>query len=260
MSFRIREWYEHIHGRPESGEPLLGAWITIAHPEVVEILSYLPFDWFVIDMEHAPIDVSQVTPLLMALKCSRVVPFVRVPWNDFVAIKRVLDLGVAGIVVPYVSSGEEARKAVEAVKYPPQGIRGVGPRRCVGYGFEDPATYLSDWNRYAMVIVQVETRRAVENVEEILSVDGITGVFVGPSDLSANLGMYGKINTPEFEEVLRMIAEKTRRFKKIAGIMAHTVDFAIKAWKMGYNFIALGHDTKYLIEGAKKYLEPFKRV
>ena len=85
MSSRIREWYDHIHGKLELGEPLLGAWITIAHPEVVGILGYLPFDWFVIDMEHAPIDVSQVTPLLMALKCSKVVPFVRVPWNDFVA-------------------------------------------------------------------------------------------------------------------------------------------------------------------------------
>ncbi len=142
----------------------------------------------------------------------------------------------------------------------PQGIRGVGPRRCVGYGFEDPATYISDWNRYAMVIVQVETRRAVDNIEGVLSVDGVTGVFAGSSDLSANLGMYGKINTPEFEERLKIIAEKTRKFKKMAGTMAHTVDFAIKAWKMGYNFIALKHDTKYLIEGARRYLEHFRKV
>jgi len=119
------------------GEVTLGVWITISHPEVVEILSNLPFDWFMFDMEHAPLTIRDIEVLLMPLRGSDIVPLVRVPWNDFVVIKQVLDLGVQGVLIPWVNTREEAERAVKAMKYPPEGIRGVGPRRCIMYGFYD---------------------------------------------------------------------------------------------------------------------------
>ncbi|MEM4487891.1 MAG: aldolase/citrate lyase family protein [Desulfurococcaceae archaeon] len=255
---KYQEWFNYVHGKIKSGKPLLGAWITLPYPDVTEVLSNLPFDWFLIDMEHSPIDISQISPLLMSIKETNVVPITRVPWNDFVAIKRVLDLGVAGVLVPWVNSKEEAIKAVEAVRYPPLGIRGVGPRRCVKYGFENVVQYFNEWSKYAIVITQIETKKAYENLEEIISVDGVTGILIGPSDLSASLGMFGKANTPEFENILRDIATRAKPYEKIIGIFAPNPEFALKAYKLGYNFIALSHDITYLIEGAKKFLGMFQ--
>lgn len=259
VNVKYKEWFNRFQLKLRSGQPLLGTWITISHPEVTEILSSLPFDWLLVDMEHAPIDISQITQLLMSMKESNVVPLVRVPWNDFVVIKRVLDLGVGGVMVPWVNSKDDAVRAVEATKYPPRGVRGVGPRRCVKYGLESVVEYVEEWNEHSIVLVQVETKRALENIEEIVSVDGVTGIFVGPADLSASLGMLGKTNTPEFEKVLSSIVERVKPYGKILGIMAESPEFAVKAFKLGYNFISLSHDVKFLIEGARAFLSVFHR-
>jgi 2-keto-3-deoxy-L-rhamnonate aldolase RhmA len=256
-TLKYREWFERVQSKLRSGAPLLGTWITIPHIEVTEILSGLPFDWFLIDMEHAPIDVSQITPLLMSFKDTTIIPLVRVPWNDFVIIKRVLDLGVSGIMVPWINDSSEAKRAVEAIRYPPRGIRGVGPRRCIKYGFNSAIEYFNAWNDHAILIAQIETRKGYENLEDILSVDGISGIFVGPADLSASLGMFGRTNTPEFEELLVDIVRRARKFGKIVGIMAESPEFALKAFKLGYNFISLSHDMKFLVEGAKRFLSIF---
>jgi len=253
-------WYNRFYSKIKEGKPLLGTWITISHPETVEILSNMGFDWFVFDMEHAPLTIKDIEIMLMALKGSDVIPIIRVPWNDPVYIKRALDLGVAGVLVPWVNSKNEAMEAVRAVRYPPEGIRGVGPRRCVMYGLWDSVEYFNKWNKKCILIVQVETKEAYKNLEDILSVDGINGIFVGPSDLSASLGMYGKIDSPKFIEILKYIVSKALKYDKVAGIMTKTPEFAAKAINMGYNFISLSHDTKFLILGAKVFIEKTKSL
>lgn len=253
-------WRDKILSKLSSGRPLLGAWITISHPEIVDILSNMSFDWFMFDMEHAPLTVRDVEALLMPLKGTDVVPFVRVAWNDQVLIKLALDLGVAGVLVPWVNTREEAERAVRAVRYPPAGVRGVGPRRCVNYGLQDAAEYFRRWNELAMLIVQIETRTGYENLDEILSTEGVSGIFVGPSDLSASLGYFGRADSPEFTKVLEDIAERARKHSgKIVGIMAATPEFAKKVVDMGYNFISLSHDTRYLIRGAELYLKAIQQ-
>lgn len=249
--YKYKEWYTRFQEKIKENKPLLGTWITISHPEIIEILSNLEFDWFLFDMEHAPLTIKDIELLLMALRGRDIVPLVRVPWNDPVEIKRVLDLGVAGIIVPMISNREEALKAVKAIKYPPEGIRGVGPRRCVNYGFDDVVEYFYSWNKNYILILQIETKSAYENLEEIVSTDGVTGIFVGPADLSASLGLFGKTDTPEFLQILEDIANRARKFSKIIGIMAETPEFAVKAIELGYNFISLSHDMKYLVLGAK---------
>lgn len=254
MSQYVR-WHEKIMSKLNSGEPLLGAWITISHPEVVEILSNMPFDWFVFDMEHAPLITRDVEELLMVLKGSNIVPFARVAWNDPVLVKLALDLGVAGVVIPWVNTKEEAERAVKAVRYPPAGIRGVGPRRCVNYGLQDVVEYFHRWNEIATLIVQIETKEGYENLEDILATEGVSGIFVGPADLSASLGCFGRTDSHEFMNILKDIAERARRHdRKIIGIIAETPEFTRMFIDMGYNFISLSQDTRYLVKGAELYL------
>jgi len=237
------------------GEVTLGAWITISHPEVVEILSNLPFDWFMFDMEHAPLTLKDIEVMLMPLRGSDIVPLVRVPWNDFVVIKQVLDLGIQGVLIPWVNTREEAEKAVNAMKYPPEGIRGVGPRRCIMYGFYDIKNYYDEWNRNFILLVQIETMEALKNVEGIVSVKDVSGTFIGPNDLSASLGIFRDFKNPKYIEAISKVLKVTKSVGKIAGIMALTPDDALEKIKMGFNFIALSHDVRYLIEGAKLFFK-----
>ncbi len=252
-------WHEKIMSKLSSEEPLLGAWITISHPEVVEILSNMPFDWFVFDMEHAPLTPGDVEKLLMVLKGTDIVPFARVAWNDPVLVKLALDVGIAGVIIPWVNTKEEAEYAVKAVRYPPAGIRGVGPRRCVNYGLQDVVEYFHRWNEIARLIVQIETKEGYENLEEILATEGVSGIFVGPADLSASLGRFGEMNSREFIDILKDIAERARKHdRKIIGIMAETPEFTRRVIDMGYNFISLSQDTRYLVKGAELYLRAVK--
>ncbi len=244
-----------VLSKVSKGEPTFGVWITISHPEITEILSNLPFDWFVFDMEHAPLTIKDVEFLMMPLRNTDIVPIVRVPWNDFVVIKQVLDLGVEGVIVPWVNTREEAEKAVKAMKYPPEGIRGTGPRRCVMYGTRNPKEYFEKWNKSFILLTQIETIEGVKNVEEIVSVEGVTGSFIGPSDLSASLGAYGDFKNPVFKEAVGKVLSTTLKAGKIAGIMATSPEDAVEKLMMGFNFIALSHDTRYLIEGAKLFLK-----
>jgi len=244
-----------VLSKVSKGEPTFGVWITISHPEITEILSNLPFDWFVFDMEHAPLTIKDVEFLMMPLRGTDIVPIVRVPWNDFVIIKQVLDLGVEGVIVPWINTREEAEKAVKAMKYPPEGIRGTGPRRCVMYGARDAKEYFERWNESFILLTQIETVEGVKNIEEIIDVDGVTGSFIGPSDLSASLGAYRDFKNPAYIEALNKVLTATLKVGKIAGIMSNSPEDAAEKLRMGFNFITLSHDTRYLIEGAKLFLK-----
>lgn len=231
-----------------------GTWVTIANPEITEALSYLPFDWLVIDMEHAPLTIRDVEFLLMSVRRDDLTLIVRVPWNDFVVIKQVLDVGAHGIMVPYVNTREEALRVVKAVRYPPEGIRGVGPRRAARYGLVDLRGYYERASREIIVITQIETREAVENVEDIVGVEGVDGVFVGPNDLTASLGIYRDFRNPVYLDALRKVVTAAREAGKIAGIMTSGVEDAMDKIAMGFNFIALSSDIQYMLKAYKEDL------
>ncbi len=234
-----------------------GTWVTIANPEVVEALSYLPLDFLVFDMEHSPLTIRDVEYLMMAVRRDDILNIVRVPWNDFVVIKQVLDTGAHGIMVPYVNTGDEALRVVKATRYPPKGIRGVGPRRCARYGLVDLRDYYERLSEDVVVIAQIETREAVDNVGDIVSIEGVDGVFVGPNDLSASLGVFRDFGNPVYRSALKRVVEATRSLGKIAGIMTSGAEDARDKVSLGFNFIALSSDIQYLLRG---YLEDLKRI
>ncbi|MFZ8823774.1 MAG: HpcH/HpaI aldolase family protein [Desulfurococcales archaeon] len=241
------------------GEVLLGTWITIDSPEVSEAISTLSIDWVVIDMEHAPLDIYDVELLLMGLKGSNVVGIVRVPWNDPVHIKRVLDVGAQGVLAPWINTYEEAQALERAVIYPPKGIRGVGPRRATMYGSIPKTEYYKRYLEDLVVLAQIETSNAVENLEKILEVKTLTGIFVGPSDLSASLGVFGEMDSPILVGTLEKIA-RTARTKPIRGIMAYTPEEAARAIKMGYNMISLSSDMSNMLRGLRTFMHDIEKL
>ncbi len=242
------------------GEVTLGTWLTIGSPEVSEALSSLPLDWVVIDLEHSPLEIYQAEMLLMGLKGSPIVPIIRVPILDQVYVKRALDIGAQGILYPLINTPEEAELAVKYAKYPPEGVRGVGPRRAIMYGAYDITKYYEEANKNILVLVQIETRKALENLAGILEVEGIDGVFVGPNDLSASLGVFRSFDAPEFKKALAGIVRAAREKRKIAGIMSDSPQDAANKARMGFNFISIASDISMLIRSYESALSLFNRV
>jgi len=228
-------------------EPALGAWVTIQHPDVVEILATLPFDWLMFDMEHSPADISTLQVILPALNGTDIVPFVRAPWNDMVVIKRLLDLGFKGILIPYVNSREEAEAAVRACRYPPRGVRGVGPRRAIRYGSIDIVEYYNNFEREDLIIgVQIETQKALDNIYETLSVEGIELAFVGPNDLSASLGVFRQLDHPKFQKAIDIVLKACEDLGVTPGIMAGSPEETKKWIERGFRFVSIAHDYSML--------------
>ncbi|NIR12665.1 MAG: 2,4-dihydroxyhept-2-ene-1,7-dioic acid aldolase, partial [Desulfobacterales bacterium] len=186
---------ESLKSKLAKGQLTLGSWITLAHPAVAEIMSRAGFDWLAVDLEHSVITIREAEELVRLVELSGVSPLVRLSANDPVQIKRVMDAGAHGVIVPMVNSTSDAEKAVKAVRYPPEGTRGVGLARAQGYGssFERYREWL---NRESVVIVQVEHIESVNNLEAILAVDAIDGFIVGPYDLSGSLGVPGQFDHP----------------------------------------------------------------
>ncbi|MCD6236005.1 MAG: hypothetical protein J7J94_03325 [Thaumarchaeota archaeon] len=237
------------------GEPSFGAWITIGHPDVAEIMALMGFDFLLIDMEHSPIDYSTLQGLVQAISAASkpCLPFARVPAADYIAIKRTLDVGVYGLLVPHVDTKEDAETVVKAAKYPPKGFRGFGPRRASAYGLE-LREYAESADDEIMVIVQVETRKAVENVEEILSVDGVDMYFIGPWDLAATLGHCCQIDHPEVVESINKIIDVGKSLGVPGAIVSDEQNVA-KHLAMGFKLMTVGADSDYIMKGCKNALK-----
>jgi len=239
----------------KKGKPSLGTWIEIGHPEVPEILGNFGLDWFVIDMEHSVHSVERAQVLMQAMATSATLPFVRVPWNDIVMIKRVLDIGAYGVMIPMVNTKEEAVKAVRACRYPQKGgLRGTGPRRANNYGFDNE--YFSKVDDELLVAVQIETETAIENLEDILSVDGIDVAFVGPWDLSMSLGVFQQFDHPKLRKALDTVLDRTKTAGVAPGVFS-SIDKMNEYIATGFLFNALASDTELLIYG---YREALKKI
>lgn len=230
--------------------------MSIPSPDVTLALSNLGFDWFVYDNEHSPLNEQITQNLMMVTRGTNVVPLIRVSWNDPVLIKRALDIGAYGLVIPWINTKEEAIKAVQACKYPPDGIRGVGPRVAA---INDPE-YLSTANEEVLVIVQIETAEAVENVDDIFSVKGVDAFFIGPSDLSTSLGVMRQINDPKVVSAIIKIVAAGKRAGISSGIFCYGLDDAKKRLEQGFQFIAVGGDLRFLVDGATFTLRGLDRI
>jgi len=244
----------NLKKRLAAGEVCLGSWISTASPAVVDVLKFLPLDWFVFDMEHSPTGVESVGTMIGTLGGSNVAPIVRVGQADQALIKNVLDAGSEGIVIPLVNSKEEAERAVRLCKYPPLGIRGTAMGRAARYGL-DGARYLRSANDENMVIVQIETTTALSNLESIAAVNGVDVLFVGPSDLTMSLGLIDDRTNPRVVDAMLRVVGACREHGKAAGVMAATTDEAKKAVERGFGFISLGSDVRHLIVGAREFLK-----
>ena len=247
-----------------SGKVSIGSWMSMAHPSIAEILAMAGYDWVVIETEHTAIDVSEVLRLIIAIEQRGSIPLVRLAWNDPIQAKAVLDSGAAGIIVPMVNTKAEAELAVKMTKYPPMGFRGVGLARAQGYGV-DFDEYVNCANADTLLLLQIEHIDAVNNIEEILSVPGIDGTYIGPYDLSMSLGIPGQLNHPDVINAKNKVLEATLRKGLVAGIHCVHSDTAYNDSKLaieqGYRFIAIGTDILFLGNSARSvYTEIQKNI
>ena len=244
----------------KDGEKTAGAWLQIASPFTAEIMSQAGFDWLMIDMEHGPGDILNLITQLQAMRGSETAALVRAPWNDFVTIKRILDTGVHGLLVPYVNTREEAEAAVRACRYPPQGIRGVaGSPRAQGYG-QNVREYLASANDEILVITAVETPVAVANLDSILAVDGVDGVFIGPMDLATNMGYLGDPAQREVQEAIAEIENKVLETGKILATISGGWEQAQRLYDRGYQMVMLMADGVSLAKLAAEKVAQFREA
>jgi 2-keto-3-deoxy-L-rhamnonate aldolase RhmA len=238
--------------RLKRGEQVYGTWITVESPMATEMLSSLGFDYFVFDTEHSPLDIYMSQTLMQAMRGdSKTTPIVRVNWNDLVQIKRALDIGAYGILVPWINNKEQAELAVKATRYAPKGLRGCGPRRAKMF---DP-DYFETVDDEILVICQIETKEAVENIEEIVSVEGVDVSYIGPADLSASYGHLGNQSHPDVQKAIDRVFEATRAAGKATGVHQASGKTIKDRMERGYNFITLGNDLIYMKAGVLAHLE-----
>jgi 4-hydroxy-2-oxoheptanedioate aldolase len=238
-------------------KPQVGLWSSLASGTAAEILAQCGFDWILLDTEHSPNEVPTMLAQLQSLTGGTATPIVRVAWNDTVLIKRALDIGVQTILVPYVQTAEEAKRAVASTRYPPAGIRGVaGNTRAAGYG--RTPNYLKRADAEMCVLVQVENRTGLENIDAIASVEGVDGVFIGPNDLSAALGHLGDIAHPDSQAAIAGALAKLKAKKKPAGYLTYNVPDAKQRFADGFTFIAVSSDITILQRGGDELVKIFK--
>jgi len=239
------------------GRLQIGLWSSLCSNMAAEIISDSGFDWILLDTEHSPNEPPDLLAQLQAVQRGTATPVVRAAWNDAVLFKRILDLGAQSLLVPFVQNPDEARRAVAATRYPPSGIRGTaGSSRASRYG--RVKDYLKKANEEICLLVQVETRQALDQIEAIAKVDGIDGVFIGPSDLAASLGHIGDMQHPVVQKAIEDAARRLKSVGKAAGILTPNQDEARRYIEWGYTFVAVGADVGILARGADALAKTFK--
>lgn len=241
-----------------AGKVCLGATVTLNSPEVAELLSRLGFDWLWFETEHTALSFGNVLNMLQTTNGTDISTVVRVPWNDKTMIKRVLDTGPDGIIVPLVNSREEADAAVRAMKYPPMGERGAGLSRAQCYGLR-MGEYIETANEEVTTILMIEHVDAVKNIDEILSVKGVDSIMIGALDLSGSMGKLGHTSDPEVEEAIQSVLAASKRAKVPCGIITTAPEQAIERIHQGFTNIILGLDVLFLMGGAQHALKQVRQ-
>jgi len=232
------------------GESQIGLWLGLANGYAAEVVAGAGFDWLLIDGEHAPNTLDSILTQLQTLAAYPLEPVVRPAWNDPVEIKRLLDLGARTLLVPMIQSADEAAAAVAAMRYPPSGIRGVGSALARASRWQRLPAYLDEANGAMCTLVQVETRRGIEALDEICAVDGVDGVFIGPADLAADYGYLGRPGDPAMQEVIEAALKRIRLHGKAAGILISDQKLAARYIACGSLFTAVGVDATLLARAA----------
>ncbi len=242
-----------------AGTRQIGLWSSLCSNIGAEIISDSGFDWILFDMEHSPNELPGLVSQMQAAALGTATPIVRPAWNDAVLIKRVLDAGAQSVLLPFVQTPEEARQAVAACRYPPAGIRGTaGGSRASRYG--RVKSYLKTADTEICVLVQIETGDALALIDEIAAVDGVDGVFIGPSDLAASLGHLGELNHPDVQAAIELAVTKLKAAGKPAGILATNDEDAQRYIGWGYTFVAVGTDTGVLARSTDALAAKYKSL
>jgi len=241
----------------KAANPQIGLWCSTCSPYVTEALAGSGFDWLLIDTEHSPSDLQEVVGQLTACMASSSHAIVRPAWNDMVLIKRYLDAGAQTLLIPYVQTEEEAKSAVAYTRYPPEGVRGLGgTTRATRFG--RVKDYFKKAADEICVLVQIETRLGLDNLEKIARVDGIDGVFIGPGDLSAGLGHLGHMNHPEVLRTIDAAIKRIRACGKAPGILWNDDTLSRRALDSGALFVAVGSDLHMLARATEGLAARFK--
>ena len=240
-----------------AGEPSIGTWLSLGSPLAAEQLTQAGFDWLNIDQEHSAVDAGLTLAVLQAISLGETVPLIRVPWNSGDWIKRALDAGAYGVVVPMVNSREEAEQAVRACKYPPEGVRSVGGIRPRLYGGQD---YVARANDEIVVIIQIEHIEGVKHARDILSVPGIDAYFIGPNDLCMSMGLPPSLepDLPAFWEALESVRQAAREFGVAPGIHVATPERGTRMLEQGYQFLSIASDAAFMATAASSTVKQLK--
>ncbi|WP_296425930.1 aldolase/citrate lyase family protein [Yoonia sp.] len=242
-----------------AGRKQIGLWVSLAHHYAAEVVAGAGYDWLVVDMEHAPGDVLTTLGQLQAIASYPSTAIVRTPWNDPVMVKRLLDIGARGILFPMVQSAEEAAQAVAATRYPPHGVRGVaGAIR--GNRFGRMTDYYARVDTETCVLIQLETQSAIDQAAHIASVNGVDGIFFGPADIAADMGLIGQ---PMHADVWARIMPAARKLMDLGvpvGTLVTDPGFAAKLFNDGFTFVACGTDTGLLAKAADTLLAQMRQT
>ena len=242
-----------------SRQLMAGTFLNLGSSLTAEMAGQAGFDWVLIDLEHGAGDRQQLLLQVQALESSPAFPVVRIAWNDPVQFKRVLDLGLSGVMVPYIGTPEQAERAVAAMRFPPLGIRGVAVmnRACdFGPGFD---SYFKNANSRLTTILQIETRQAIECIDEIASVDGVDVLFIGPLDLSVSLGVPQQLNHPLVRDAFLKVVSACQKAGKIAGLMLMREEQIGPAIADGFTFLAISSDGGVVANGMRQMCAAFKQ-
>jgi 4-hydroxy-2-oxoheptanedioate aldolase len=247
----------HFKRALREGRPQIGLWSHLSSAISTEILGQCGFDWMVLDMEHSPNELSHILAQLQALKDSPTMPVVRPPWNDMVMFKRLLDVGAQSLIVPYIQNADEAKLAVSYTRYPPHGVRGyAGAPRASGYGrIKD---YAKRCNDEICLLLQIETVEGLKHLEAIARVEGVDGIFIGPGDLSADMGHLGNPRHPEVVAAVIDAFKRIRACGKAPGILIGDETLAHQFIEAGGLFVAVGADQNLLRDSATSLAARFK--
>ena len=243
----------------KSGEPSPGMWLRYTDPTILESIASLEFDWVMIDAEHSAMNLQTLQMMFFALKGSATVPFVRIPTHDHYFIKQLLDAGAAGILVPHIKSVDDAKYIISACKYPPSGIRGVGPRRPSDYG-RNEREYIDKANASTFVLLMIESVDAVENFDEIIKLDGLDGIIFGPGDLSMSMGLHGDQSAPEVVASIRNMMTKARSAGVPFGSGVPVVADPTEWIEIGAQIIGITDDQKSVMGNAAAAMENFQSI
>ena len=243
----------HFKRAIAAGKTQIGCWLASGASSTAEALGCVGFDFLVVDTEHTPIDPPQMIDILRAIAGTPAQAIVRPPWNDMVMVKRALDAGALTLLLPFVQNAEEARRAVAYTRYPPAGVRGVaGTHRGSRYG--TVPNYAKRAHEEICVIVQIETLAAFGELEAIAAVPGVDSLFIGPSDLSASMGLLGDMGNPAVQERLSAGAQACKRLGKPCGIIGANPEMAKKFLGYGFSWVAVGSDLALMVGRAQEYL------